>query len=467
MTSQSIGIRITDLLEKVNDRKIIFYCIAAVVSILLGVFVVLALPLIPPLYILLGFAGLLIAYLLLFHIEVGVILAIFVLYESSRFNYMGGGTPFHPNGLLGIAIIGATIVFFLSHKIDYSRLIGIIPYFGFWAICVFSLAFTGNNLMEGVTITLRLMTGLSIYAVLTYKLDSIKMVKWVLLAVAGSQISPLISRLLNYRGYEVASEYGLVRIGTSAVGVYLAMFLTLSLVQIINARRKPERFLWGGFAGLFAVGLFLSYGRAGWISFIVALVVIGLLRYKKLLVVLPVILILLVLLVPAISQRFSDISVDALTDRNSSTLGARIEVWKGALEIAKNSLIFGVGYGVGRYRVGELLGQYSWMIHNDYLSVLLETGVLGLILFLVWQGHWLISIFNVFRKSKVEYDKILSLGILAIFVASLVSRITDNSLQDSYRLYFLSALVAVALTLPRVRANEEAKAALSSVNEKI
>ncbi len=447
-------------LERATDRKVLFYLAVVLASILLGVFVVWIVPVVPPLYLLLGAGGLLFCYLFLFHIEVGIILSIFILYETSRFNYMGGGTPFHPNGLLGLAIIGFTLLYFLSHKIDYSRFTGIGSFIGFFAVCALSLVFAGSHLMEGVTITLRLLTGLCIYAVLIYKLDTMRMVKWVVIAVAGSQISPVIERLMNYRGFMLANQYEDLRIGTSAVGVYLAMLLTLAMLQFINSKRLSERLFWGGLIGLFSLGLYLSFGRAGWISFIVAMLVIGLLRYRKLLLILPVVLIFAILLVPAISQRFSDISVAALTDRNSSTLGARIEVWKGAIDIAKDHIILGVGYGVGRYVVGDYLGQYSWMIHNDYLSVLLETGIIGVIMFVLWQGHWLYSIFVVFKNSKYDYDKILTLAILAIFVASLVSRMTDNSLQDSYRLYFLSALVAAALALPRVRSNEEAKAAL-------
>jgi len=107
------------------------------------------------------------------------------------------------------------------------------------------------------------------------------------------------------------------------------------------------------------------------------------------------------------------------------------------------------------------------MIHNDYLSVLLETGLLGLIVFIFWHSQWLISILKVFLNSKYEYDKILVLGIFAIFAASLVIRITENILQDAYKLYYLSALVAVAFALPRVRANEEAKAPFLPEDEEI
>ena len=457
MILQSLRNIFTTPQDEPGKRYALIIYSAIFVGIFLGIFVVWILPNVPPIYILIGLGALLFAYLLLFHIDIAVILALFIYHETGRFNYMGGGTPFHPNGLLGISIIGATIFYFIFRRIDFSRLPGVIPFMGYLIVCIFSLLFTEERLMDGVTITLRLMTALSIYAVLVYKLDSIKMVNWAILAIAGSQITPTITRLLAlFRGNIINTESNEpVRTGTSTVGAFLALILTLSFIQLINTRKTSERILWGCLVVLFSLGLFFSYGRAGWIGFIVALLVIGCMKYKKLLVILPIGLILLVVLVPAIPQRFSDISLSEINNRSSSTLAVRYEIWRGAIEVAKNNLLFGVGYGVGRYRVGELLGRYSWMIHNDYISVLLETGIVGLIIFMFWHSQWLFLIFNVYKNSKFKYDKILSLGIFAIFIASLVIRLTDNILQDAYKLYYLSGLIAIALTLPRIRAKEE------------
>jgi hypothetical protein len=201
MMIKSKEFRTPALLLRPNAGNLLFYLSAILSSIFTGIFVVLVIPKIPPLYLLLGFSGLIFAYLLFFHIDIGVICALFILYETHRFNYLGGGTPYHPNGLLGIAIIGATIFFFLSHRIHLSQLPGIFPFISFLFVCIFSLMFTGRYFMEGLTITLRLMTAMSIYAVLVYKLDSLKMLNWTIFAIAGSQISPIISKLLMlYRG---------------------------------------------------------------------------------------------------------------------------------------------------------------------------------------------------------------------------------------------------------------------------
>jgi O-antigen ligase len=135
-----------------------------------------------------------------------------------------------------------------------------------------------------------------------------------------------------------------------------------------------------------------------------------------------------------------------------TTFVNRLELWRASLGLFASSPIFGAGYGAGRYLVGDYLRQYSWQIHNDYLSVLLETGVVGAGLFLLWHGQWLLALFKAFWKSGFEDDRTLALAVFAVFVVSLVSRISDNVLIDSYKLYPLCALVAAALSLARIRA---------------
>lgn len=431
--------------------------------ILVGVFLG-ALVLILPLdYLIFALGGLVFAYLLLFKIEAAVIVALLIQNQLGRFNYMGGGTPMHPNGIMGISIIAGAIFFFVFHKIDFSRFRVIGAFFAFLVVCIVTLPNTGIYFMDGLNITLRLVTSFSIYAILIYKLDSINKVKWVIGAIIAAQIIPTISGLLMYGG-----RSGLVftdetmRLGNSGVGIYLAMISTLCLVFLFGARSISGRLLWGGLTALFLTGLFFSFGRSGWIGFVFALLLISLIRYKRLLILLPLVLILVIILVPAIGQRFSDISFGSDLTEGGSTFSQRLEFWQAALHIFPNNPLLGVGFGVGRYIVGEYRGLYAYMIHNDYVSVLLETGLIGFLLFIVWQYQWLAALVKTYRKSPLGFDKTVSLAVLAVFAASLVMRITDNILLDSYDMYPLCAMVAAVLAIPRIRADEHSSDSLSS-----
>lgn len=448
-------IRLLDLQDKTSRTRAALFGLALLLGTILGGLLVH----VPLLHLMLGIGGLAFAFLLLFKIEVAVIVALLLRDWLGQYNYLGGETPMHPNGVLGVAIIGGALFFFLFNRIDFSRLPALKAYTAFFVVCLLSLMLTGEHFAYGLTVTLRLATALAIYAVLVYRLDTIKQVKWVIAVTVGAQIWPVISGLLRIvRGAGgMLSDSGFARLGNSGRGVYYAMIVTLCLVHFLNAKTKSGRLLWGSLSGLFGAGLFFSYGRGGWIGFVVALIVIGLLRHRKLLMILPVLLVLAVVLVPTIPARFADIDLDNLTDRDSSTLAHRYELWQASIEVYKTHPLFGVGYGADRYRVGEYLGQYPWMIHNDYLSVLLGTGLVGFVLFIIWHGQWLVELLKVYRGTRYEYDKMMALAVLAVFIASLVFRISDNMLLPTDKLYGLSALVAVILALPSIRADEEAR----------
>jgi hypothetical protein len=371
-----------DRQDRLFKIRVAFFCLALLMGAVLGGLVVH----VPPLYLFLGVGGGVFAFLLLFKIEIAILLAMLLRNELARFNYLGGDTAMHPNGLIGVAIIAGAGVFFLLNRTDFSRLRAFWPFLAFSVVSFVSLLWAGGYLMDGLTVALRLLTALAIYAVLVYKLDSIKKINWLIAVVIAAPV------LRTARGlFSVAQGGGMdpdaaeiVRIGDSGVGAFLAMILAFCLVQLLDASTTRRRLLWGSLTGFFAAGLFFSYGRAGWLGFGVTVLVIGLMKHRKLLIVFPVVLVLLITLLPTVSLRFSDIDLERLNDRSSSTLAGRIEVWQGSLEVYETQPLLGVGYGVGRYRVGEYLARYAGMVHNDYLAVLVGTGLVGLIVFILW-----------------------------------------------------------------------------------
>jgi O-antigen ligase len=432
-----------------------FFGLALSLGLVLGALVVH----LPPLYLFFGIGGLIFAFLLLFKIEVAILLAILLRNWLGQFNYLGGDTAMHPNGVMGVAIVGGAGLFFLFNRIDFSRLRAFWPFLTFAVIYLASLMWTDDYVMEGLTVVLRLLTALAIYAVLVYKLDSIKAIKWLIAIVIAPQVlrtgQGLLSLAQGGAMDLVAAE--IVRLGDSGIGAFLAMILAFCLVQFLDASERRQRLWWGVVTGFFATGLFFSYGRAGWIGFGLTAFIIGLVKHRKLLVVLPIVLLLLVTLLPTVSQRFSDIDLERLDERSSNTLAGRIDVWKASAEVFATRPWLGSGYGAGRSNVGANSARYASLLHNDYLAVLVQTGVIGLSAFLLWQGQWLVALLRVHRTSQYAFDQALALAVFAMLVASLIVRVTDNVIETTEKLYPLVALVAATLALPRIRAEEEAQ----------
>ncbi len=409
----------------------------------------------PPDYLLFALGGLIFAYLLIFRIEVAIIVALFMQNQLSRFNYMGQGTPFHPNGIMGLGLIAGAIFYFLFHKIDLSRFRCISGFLIYLLIGAASLVNAGMYMRDSLEIFLRLMAAFSIYAVIIHKLDSITTIKWVLVAVLGAQIFPVISGLLEYAGRTGLAFTGeTMRLGDSGVGVYLSMISIICVIFQFSQTKLSNWIVWTGLVLLFVTGLYFSFGRSGWIGFVFALLMISVIRYNRLIFIIPLLLILVLLVVPGFSQRFADISFS--TDSSDSTLSGRIEVWKAALELYPNRPVLGMGYGIGSLVIGDYLNRPAGLIHNDYISTLVETGILGLILFLFWHAQWLVALRKDYLTSEAGFDRTMLLAILVMLTSSLVMRVTDNILIDSYDMYPICALVASALSIKQIRTRQKA-----------
>lgn len=94
------------------------------------------------------------------------------------------------------------------------------------------------------------------------------------------------------------------------------------------------------------------------------------------------------------------------------------------------------------------------MIHNDYISTLVETGFIGFIVFLFWHYRWFDKLIEAYKSTSKNFDRAAIFGVLIVLSSIMVMRITDNILLDTYDMYPLSALIAAALSIPHIRRNE-------------
>jgi O-antigen ligase len=80
----------------------------------------------------------------------------------------------------------------------------------------------------------------------------------------------------------------------------------------------------------------------------------------------------------------------------------RVIIWRSALRISRNNLILGVGIGDVRtelmkeyQRIGDKdLIENNYNVHNQFLEVLLENGIIGLMFFLAILGCMLMIMLN-------------------------------------------------------------------------
>jgi tetratricopeptide (TPR) repeat protein/O-antigen ligase len=231
---------------------------------------------------------------------------------------------------------------------------------------------------------------------------------------------------------------------------YLELTFPMTVALWMSSSSKPLlRYVLAVLSALMGIGLVFSCSRGGWLSISVAscLVIFFLIyRGKRFQLNWRIISLVLVLFVtaaflvsrPPIWSRFATLL--QVTEDASSQL--RLLTWSGTLQLARENLLFGNGlnsfiYTFPYYRP---VGLY-WLVnhaHNEYLELVAETGVIGLMLVLGFGALVLRRAFRVAQQSQTSWKRALAIGgaigITSIAVHSVVdfpTRIPAVALQFS------------------------------------
>jgi hypothetical protein len=204
---------------------------------------------------------------------------------------------------------------------------------------------------------------------------------------AGGGAQSLVANLRNVRISAVFSDY-------NAAGSYLAMMLCLMIGLVFAARRLPGRAAWAGCALLLAAALWMTGSRSALpaIPFCLAWLIASALRewlhlapWKPLAVAVFAGALVVAAAVPYVP--------------NGGTSRPAIDMLRGRAELARAALRMSAAHPVTGVGIGRFFGESSAYIspdyrrtlprenaHNQYLQILAELGVAGLVPFL-----WLLA----------------------------------------------------------------------------
>ena len=190
--------------------------------------------------------------------------------------------------------------------------------------------------------------------------------------------------------------------------IFLAVTIFVLLRQFLYTKSIAYKVLIGLFMLSAIVNLFLNGGRLGQLAFFVAMVLFIVLRYKITLKsfllsfsLLLGIFILAYTISPIFKNRMnlSLQSLQKISEGNyNSSWGIRTNILIVAKEIVKENLILGVGIGDAKQiflKKSEQVSQTEFFpklrhLHNGYMQILVETGIIGLLLF----GIFIINVLN-------------------------------------------------------------------------
>jgi len=254
---------------------------------------------------------------------------------------------------------------------------------------------------------------------------------------------------------ESKRDVGPLVFGSNLTGAFLAQFAMFfwGLLQFVKA--KKYKLLGYALIGLTLFGTMYTFSRGAYLAVVFSVLVLGLLKDRKLLIVLGVFLLTWQTVVPnAVRERVT------MTKNENGTLESsaqeRVDLWEESWNSIKHSPIVGTGYATFSFakHIHDLDDTHNW-----YVLVMVEQGIIGLILSLILFLQLFAISFRLFRKAQDPLYRGLGLGLFLAMCSSLVANFFGDRwtyLEISGLLFVLfgAATRATLLTLPNEAAEQ-------------
>lgn len=255
-------------------------------------------------------------------------------------------------------------------------------------------------------------------------------------------------QLLNRGGFYDGEQWRAVGTFThpNMLALYLVLIICLTLFLVLNLRKQAlERWPYLLLSLFFFVPLIFTYTRIAWLALAGILIVVGIIHFRKLLLVGILVFLLLYIFVPFFGERINTLANVGITDSASW----RLDLWRDISGYIKKSPW--VGYGPGTASV--FLGQHIPRLmmdtepHNDYLRVWLEGGVILLLSYLAIYASLLRRFYLAFKREKRPRLKMLVFFVTIFTLGVLGASLTDNVIKDAVMQWNFWALTGSLLAV--------------------
>lgn len=208
-------------------------------------------------------------------------------------------------------------------------------------------------------------------------------------------------------------------------------------------------------------GIMVTFSRGAYLAFAFGGFMTTFFRSKALFIISSIILISVILnpvFLPEgiqyrLSQTFSKGQVIStnVEDVTDASVGKRMLIWQGALQMIKDEPLFGFGYGVFPFVIGSYAPQIKEMdAHNTYLILAAEMGIPALLIFLLILVLLIKNSWWLLQHTEDKYFKAFALGTLGGLFGLLVANMFGsrlNSEEVSAYFWLLSGLVMRAVIM--------------------
>lgn len=227
--------------------------------------------------------------------------------------------------------------------------------------------------------------------------------------------------------------------GQNGLAAFMAEFLVFLLAVAPAVKNLWLRVLVYSSILLSGFCLVFSFSRGGYVGLLGGLVVLGLMKDRKYLVLVVVLLATWQTIVPnAVRER---VLMTYDEGKVESSANERLELWEDAATIIPQRPLLGTGFVTYRY-LGRSVDYLD--THNYYVKVVVETGFVGLVLFIYLLWIMTREGIGLFRHSEDPFFKRLGLGLTVIMVCTvLVNCFGDRWMYQQITAYMWTFLALV------------------------
>lgn len=238
--------------------------------------------------------------------------------------------------------------------------------------------------------------------------------------------------------------------GSNQTAAFLAQFAMFFWGFLQFVKRKKMKLIGYVLVAATLFGTMYEFSRGAYLAVLVGVLVLGILKDRKLLVILGLFMFTWQAVVPvAVRQRV------LMTHDSSGQLEAsaqeRVDLWSDAEKSILADPIFGDGFATYMYgqHVANLENPHNW-----YVQVMVETGVIGLILALMLVGQMFAVSWRLFKRAKDPLYQGLGLGLVLTMCCCVVSNCFGDRWTYLEITGMLWVLIGAAVRAEQFRADE-------------
>jgi O-antigen ligase len=247
---------------------------------------------------------------------------------------------------------------------------------------------------------------------------------------------------------------GPLAFGSNQTAAFLAQFAMFFWGFMQFVKRKKLKLFGYGLVAITLFATMYTFSRAGYVALLFSVLVLGILKDRKLLLVLGVFLLSWQALVPtAVRQRVT--MTEDVNGQLEASAQERIDLWKESWTSIVHSPIVGSGYATFQLEqhVDNLTDTHNW-----YVLVMVETGIIGLIMAFILFEQIIATAYRLFRQAKDPLYQGLGLGLFLAMCSCIVANCFGDRwtyLEITGPLWILAGAAARAVQLKGVEPQSE------------